>query len=215
VAPAVEAPVVPVGAARRFEEQAATLLLQRGDLPAGFQLAAQGADEASSAEAAAVYLRPVALDLQASGGNPLLGVISSVGVYTTTAQAEAVWAQGSAQSSAQMVAEITSLMAGATGIEAEPFAGSVRQADAAEAYRVTYRVAEMPIYEYRQRFRLGNVVASVVVSSLGETPAGAAPAAGLGSGGEPEQLLEAAQALTQKQIDRIVGSAGGAASPQD
>ena len=78
----------------------------------------------------------------------------------------------------------------ATNVAVVPFEGAVQGADASEAYQVTYQLLGQSIYEYGHRFRLGNVLAYVVVAAIGNP-------------GEPEYLLETARDLVQRQIDHI------------
>ena len=88
----------------------------------------------------------------------------------------------------------------ATNVLTAPFESVVEGADASEAYRVTYQLMGRNIYEYGHRFRLGNVLAYVVVAAIG-TPE------------EPEHLLEDARDLVQRQIDRIAEAASQGAPP--
>ena len=67
-------------------------------------------------------------------------------------------------------------------------------ADASEAFRVTYRLLDRTIVEYGHRFRLGNVLAHVVVAAIGDP-------------NEPASLLGDARDLVQRQIDQIVAAA--------
>lgn len=191
----VAAPSAPNGAAARtWQAEPRSLVLERGDLPAGFEVAA---DQTEGPKSLIVYLRPAALDPRISGGNPLLGVIAGIAVYTTTAEAEGAWADMAANTNAQIVGEIAELGAGAADIKAAAWPGAVQNATASDAYRVTYTLVGVPVYEYRYRFRLGNVVASLTVSAAG-TQAGASE--------EPPSLAEDARALAQRQIDRIVAA---------
>ena len=169
----------------------ATIALTRADLPAGFQLAAE---KSTGFEYTALYLRPSALDPNAAGGNTLLSVLTIVGVYTTTAAAEKVYGQTSADPARQAI-ENTALAGGrATDIVTESFAGAVQGANAAEAYRVTYRLMGQPIFEYGHRFRLGNALGYVVVAAMGNPD-------------EPQRLRADTRDLVQRQIDHIIDAA--------
>jgi hypothetical protein len=167
------------------------LALARSDLPAGFQLAAE---KSLASEYVAFYLRPSALDSEASGGNSLLSVLISVGVYTTTVDAESVYLEASADSSARAIEDLQFVSDAATDVVTEPFEGAALGADASEAYRVSYRLMERHIFEYGHRFRLGNVLAYVVVAAIGDPD-------------EPQHLLEDARNLVQRQIDHIADAA--------
>jgi hypothetical protein len=169
----------------------ADIALTRSDLPAGFQLAAE---KSLGPEYVALYLRPSAVDPEASGGNVLLSVLTSVGVYATPAYAESIYLEVSADPAKQAFEDIPLAGGAATDILTQPFEGAVQGADASEAYRVTYRLMERPIFEYGHRFRMGNVLAYVVVAAVGDPD-------------EPEHLLEDARDLVQRQIDHIAGAA--------
>ena len=171
------------------------LALTRADMPAGFQLAAE---KSSGPEYFGLYLRPSALDPEASGGNSLLSVLTSVGVYPTTAAAENVYLEASGDPTKQADEEIAQVSAAATDIITEPFEGAVQGGDATEAFHVSYSLMDRRVFEYGHRFRLGNVLVHVVVAALG-TP------------DEPEHLLEDARDLVQRQVDHIVEAAGQAA----
>jgi hypothetical protein len=167
------------------------IALTRTDLPAGFQLAAE---KSLGPEYVALYLRPSALDPEASGGNSLLSVLTSVGVYTTTVDAERVYLEASGDSNAWAIEDIELASDAATDVVTEPFEGAALGADASEAYRVSYRLMERHIFEYGHRFRLGNVLAYVVVAAIGDPE-------------EPQHLLEDARNLVQQQIDHIADAA--------
>lgn len=171
------------------------IALTRADMPAGFQLAAE---KGSGPEYVALYLRPSALDTDASGGNTLLSVLTSVGVYTTTVDAEQVYLKASVDPIKQATEDIAAVSKAATDIVTESFAGAAQGADASEAYRVSYRLMEKPVFEYGHRFRVGNVLAYVVVAAIGNPD-------------EPQQLLEDARDLVQRQIDRIAEAAAQSA----
>lgn len=163
------------------------IALTRLDMPAGFQLAAE---KSLGSEYGAFYLRPSALDPEASGGNSLLSVLISVGVYTTTVDAENIYLSASADPAEQAIEDIALVSGEATDIVTEPFEGAAQGADASEAFRVTYRLMDRPVFEYGHRFRMGNVLAYVVVAAVGDQD-------------EPEHLLVDARNLVQRQIDHI------------
>lgn len=167
------------------------LALTREDMPAGFQLAVE---KSEGPQYMALYLRPSALQEQESGGNRLLSVLTVVGVYTTTAAAEEEYLEASTDSATEAIGEAAMIAEAATTIVTEPFAGVVQGADAAEALRVTYQLSGQSIYEYGHRFRLGNVLAYVIVTAMGDP-------------GEPEHLLEDTRDLVQRQVDRITEAA--------
>jgi hypothetical protein len=167
------------------------LALTRTDLPAGFQLAVE---KSLGSEYVALYLRPSALDAEESGGNPLLSVLTGVGVYKTTAHAESAYLEASADPADQAIEDIPLISDEATDIVTEPFTGSAQGADASEAYRITYLLMERHVYEYSHRFRVGNVAAYVVVSAIGGPD-------------EPQHLLKGARDIVQRQIDHIAKAA--------
>ena len=167
------------------------LALTRLDMPAGFQLAAK---KSSGPEYVALYLRPSALQAGESGSNKLLSVLTSVAVYTTTVDAEKVYRKANTVSAHMEIEEATMITKGATNVVTAPFDGAVRGADASEAYQVTYQLMGQNVYEYGHRFRLGNVLAYVVVAAIGNPD-------------EPEHLIRDVRDLTQRQIDRIVEAA--------
>jgi hypothetical protein len=167
------------------------LALTRTDLSAGFQLAGE---KSAGPEYAALYLRPSALDSQASGGNMLLSVLTSVGVYTTTAEAKQVYLEASADPTKQLDQDITLISEDATDFVIEPIESEIQGADESEVVRVTYRIMDQNIFEYGHRFRLGNVLVYIVVSAIGNPD-------------EPQTLLEDARAIIQRQIDRIAAAA--------
>lgn len=188
----VEPPQVPngmTGAVLRASPDDIALI--RPDMPAGFQLATE---KSSGPEYVALYLRPSALDPEASGGNTLLSVLTSVGVYTSTVSAEQVYLDASADPSKQAIEDIALVSKSATEVVTEPFVGAAQGADASEAYRVTYRLMGQPIFEYGHRFRVGNVLAYVVVAAIGDPE-------------EPQYLLQDARDLVQRQIDHIIEAA--------
>lgn len=188
----VEPPQVPVGMTGVVvKAPPEDIALTRSDMPAGFQL---GAEKSSGSEYVALYLRPSALDPEASGGNTLLSVLTSVGVYTTTASAEQVYLEATADPTKQAIEDIALVSKSATEVVTEPFVGAVQGADASDAYRVTYRLMGQPIFEYGHRFRVGNVLAYVVVAAIGAPD-------------EPQNLLQDARDLIQRQIDHIVDAA--------
>lgn len=188
----VEPPQVPVGMTGVVvKAPPEDIALTRSDMPAGFQL---GAEKSSGSEYVALYLRPSALDPEASGGNTLLSVLTSVGVYTTTASAEQVYLEATADPTKQAIEDIALVSKSATEVVTEPFVGAVQGADASDAYRVTYRLMGQPIFEYGHRFRVGNVLAYVVVAAIGAPD-------------EPQNLLQDARDLVQRQIDHIVDAA--------
>jgi hypothetical protein len=193
IAPPVAPPQVPEGGVgNALDVVPAALALEREDLPAGFQLATQ---ESKGPEYLAIFLRPAALDPGASGGNSLLGVILTLGVYTSTTQAEAQYVAQSTNPTGNAVAGVARTSQAATDIVTEEYAGATVGADQAEAHRVTYRLMNRTVYEYAHRFRLGNVLVGIVVSAAGNPE-------------EPVLLLRDANAIVQRQIDRIVAAAG-------
>jgi hypothetical protein len=167
------------------------IALTRSDLPAGFQLATE---KSSGHEYVALYLRPSALETEASGGNTLLSVITSLGVYTTTAQAEQVYLGVSADPKERAVEDIALVSKGATDVVTASFPLAAQGANASEAFRVSYRLMETPVFEYGHRFRIGNVLAYVVVAAIGNP-------------NEPEDLVKAARDIVQRQIDHIAEAA--------
>jgi len=188
----IEPPQAPAGLTGLvLKASPADVALTRSDMPAGFQLAAE---RSSGLEYLALYLRPSALAEKESGGNKLLSVLTSVGVYTTTVAAEQAYLKAAAGSAEQGVEEAAMISKGATNVVTEPFEGAVRGADASEAYRVTYRLMDQSVYEYGHRFRLGNVLAYVVVAAIGNPD-------------EPDHLLKGARDLVQRQIDHIAEAA--------
>ncbi len=172
------------------------LALTRSDMPAGFQLAAE---KSSGPEYVALYLRPSALEEEESGGNKLLSVLTVVGVYTTTVAAEEVYLKATADPAEQGIEEAAMISEAATNVVTAPFEGVVQGVDASEAHRVTYQLMDRSVYEYGHRFRLGNVLAYVVVAAIGNPD-------------EPEHLLEDARDLVQRQIDHITEAAAQDAS---
>lgn len=164
------------------------LALMRTDLPAGFQLAAE---KALGHEYVALYLRPSALDPKASGGNSLLSVLTSVGVYTSTTDAENIYLEASDGPIEQSIGDVSLANGSATDFVSVSFEGAAQGADMSEAYRVSYRLMDQNVFEYGHRFRLGNVLAYVVVSAIGNPD-------------EPQYLLEDARSIVQRQIDHIV-----------
>ncbi|HSN78045.1 MAG TPA: hypothetical protein VL334_23470, partial [Anaerolineae bacterium] len=190
--PVVRAPQVPVGMSGvMLDVTPDAIALTRSDMPAGFQLAAE---RGLGSEYVALYLRPSALESDASGGNKLLSVLTSVGVYTSTVAAERVYLNASADPTKQAIDDITVGGGAATDVVVEPFAGAAQGAEASEAFRVTYRLMNQAVFEYGHRFRLGNVLGHVVVAAIGDPD-------------EPEHLLRDARDLAQRQIDRIVQAA--------
>jgi hypothetical protein len=171
------------------------LALTRSDMPAGFQLAAE---KTLGPEYLALYLRPSALEEEESGGNKLLSVLTSVGVYTTTVAAEEAYLAKTATSGEQEIEEASMISAAATNVVTTPFEGVVQGADASEAYRVSYQLMDQNIYEYGHRFRVGNVLAYVVVAAVGNP-------------NEPQHLLDDTRNLVQRQIDHIMEAADQAA----
>jgi len=191
-ADAVEPPRAPDGMAGVvLNASPGDLALTRSDMPAGFQLAAE---KSAGREYIALYLRPSALDAEASGGNSLLSVLTSVAVYTTTADAEKAYLEASADPTRRAIEDVELVGGAATDIATQPFEGAAQGADASEAYRVTYRLMERRIFEYGHRVRLGNVLAYVVVAAIGNPD-------------EPPHLLEDARDLVQRQIDHIAEAA--------
>ena len=194
---AVEPPQSPEGLDEVvLKASSGDLALTRSDMPAGFQLAAE---KSSGPEYLALYLRPSAAEEEESGGNKLLSVLTVVGVYTTTAAAEQMYLKATADSAEQGIEEAAMISQAATNVVTVPFEGVVDGADASEAYRVTYQLMGRNIYEYGHRFRLGNVLAYVVVAAIGNP-------------NEPEHLLEDARDLVQRQIDRIAEAAARSTS---
>jgi hypothetical protein len=116
-----------------------------------------------------------------------------VGVYTTTVSAEQVYLDASANPSKRSIEDLALVSKSATEVVTEPFDGAVQGADSAEAYRVTYRLMGQPIFEYGHRFRVGNVLAYVVVAAIGGPD-------------EPQNLLPDARNLVQRQIDHIIAA---------
>ena len=192
----IESPQVPPGLTGLvLNVSPGDLALTRLDMPAGFQLAAEkSSGTESGTEYVALYLRPSALQEGESGGNKLLSVLTSVGVYTTTVAAEKVYREANAVSAYMGIEEAAMITKGATNVITAPFEGAVRGADASEAYRVTYQLMGQGVYEYGHRFRLGNVLAYVVVAAIGNPD-------------EPEHLIEGARDLVQRQIDHIAEAA--------
>jgi hypothetical protein len=187
----VEPPQVPEGLSGIvLNASPGDLALTRLDMPAGFQLAAE---RSSDLEYVALYLRPSALQEGQSGGNKLLSVLTSVGVYTTTVDAERVYREATAVSTHTGVEEAAMITKGATNVAMAPFDGAVVGADASEAYQVTYELMGQGVYEYGHRFRLGNVVVYVVVAAVGDPD-------------EPEHLIRDVRDLAQRQIDHIVAA---------
>ncbi len=166
-----------------------TLALTRLEMPAGFHLAAE---KQEGPEYVALYLRPAALDPAAAGGNSLLSVLSTVGVYTTTAAAEEIYAAAS-KPTQQAIEDIALVSNNATDIVTVPFEDAVQGADAAEAFHVSYKLMGQSVYEYGHRLRVGNVIAYVVVAAIGNPD-------------EPPHLLVNARDIVQRQIDKIAAS---------
>lgn len=188
----VEPPLAPTEVAGlEVEAQPADLALTRADLPAGFQKAGERSE---GTEYAAVYLRPTALEPEASGGNSLLSVLTTVAVYTTTLDAETAYRDTSNEVTEQAIAELQERVGEVSDVAIQSVGGAPQGTDASEAYRVTYRLMEQNIFEYGYRLRMGNVLAYVVVTALGNP-------------GEPDHLLGDARDLVQRQIDRIAAAA--------
>ena len=74
----------------------------------------------------------------------------------------------------------------------QPYAVTVSGTDAVAAYRVEYMVGITPIIEYRYRWRMGNVVAGVIVTARVTTIRE-----------EPTTLSERAKAIAERQVVRI------------
>ncbi len=191
VATVVEPPIAPNGMIGMIlHASPEDIALKRSDLPAGFQLAAE---KTLGPEYVALYLRPSALDPEASGGNTLLSVLTSVGVYTTTTHAESVYLEAAADPIEQAIEDVGLVSGAATDIVTEKFEGAAQGADASEAYRVSYRLMDQLVFEYGHRLRLGNVLVYVVVAAIGNPD-------------EPQHLLEDARDIVQRQIDHIAGA---------
>jgi hypothetical protein len=193
----IDPPLVQDGMAElELHASPADIALTRLDLPAGFQLAAE---KSSGPEYLALYLRPSSLDPEASGGNSLLSVLVSVGVYTTTVDAKTVYLRASADPSGKAVEDIALVSGSATDIVTQSFDGAAQGANASEAFRVTYSLMDQPVFEYGHRFRLGNVLAHIVVAAVGDQD-------------EPQHLLKDTRDLVQRQIDHIAEAAAQTAT---
>lgn len=188
----VEPPQAPKGSTGVVVKASARdLALTRTDMPAGFQLTTE---KSQGPDYLALYLRPSALEEAASGGNKLLSVLVSVGVYASTAAADEVYRTATTSAAEEGLEAGAMISKGAKNVVTAPFEGVVQGADASEAYRVSYQLLDQNVFEYGHRFRLGNVLAHVVVTAIGDPD-------------EPEQLLEATRDLVQRQVDRIVEAA--------
>lgn len=169
----------------------ADITLTRADLPAGFQMAGE---QHKGVEYAAFYLRPAALDQGASGGNSLLSVLTTVAVYTTTLEAQSAYRQTSNELTEQAIGDIQERVGEVSDIVIQSVGGAPEGTDASEVYRVSYRLMDQNVFEYGYRLRMGNVLAHVVVTALGNPD-------------EPGHLHGDARDLVQRQMDRISGAA--------
>ena len=188
---AVAPPRIPDAMARTEVRTAPeAIALTRADLPAGFEKATE---KRSGTEYAALFLRPTALEEQASGGNSLLSVLTNIAVYTSTTQAADIFAEASIDNTQQTIAELTSLNTSVSDISIEPFAGAVQGADDSEAFHVAFKLLEQDVFQYGYRFRIGNVLAYVVVAAIGRPD-------------EPQNFRKSARDIVQRQIDHLVES---------
>jgi hypothetical protein len=177
------------------EAEAGQLVLERADLPAGFQLAGE---EGDADKATVVYVRVAALEQEVTGSPNLLGVIADVEVYPDSAAAQAAYTAN--DPTLESITQDVQENAGETALlDVQPYAVTMSGTDTVIAYRVEYLIGLVPVVEYRYRWHMGNVVAGVIITArtakVGEEPAG---------------LQEQAQAIAERQVARIYRMAGGA-----
>jgi hypothetical protein len=180
------------------DAEAGQLVLERADLPAGFQLAGE---EGDADEATVVYVRVAALEQEVTASPNLLGVIADVEVYPHPAAAQAAYTAN--DPTLDSIARDVQENAGETALlDVQPYAVTVSGTDTVVAYRVEYLIGLVPVVEYRYRWHMGNVVAGVIITAriakVGEEPTG---------------LQEQAQAIAERQVARIYRMAGGSQNP--
>ena len=169
------------------------LVLQREDLPGGFNLGGQQSERPD--EWSVLYIRPDAVHAQYNSLANLVSAITSVRVLTDEFQAlQAYRAQEKL-----MPADIASALGQATGkpedVAVEKITLVVPLADRATGYRVAYRIGNVRLHEYRFVLLSGNSVASLMFTALAEP-----------DGSEPARLRELAEAIAAKQAERLMSA---------
>ncbi len=137
------------------------LVLQRGDLPAGF---GEPLGEYRGANVYNVaYLRLQALAHQDPSRTHLLGVLSSVGIYESIEVASTEFEAEGTQDAGAVQREISEATSNVTDIAVSPTIVSLDGADRALGFRIAYSAGDFRVVGYRYRFTVANSVATVIV----------------------------------------------------
>lgn len=166
------------------------VVLQREDLPGGFNLGGQQAPQPD--EWSVLYIRPDAVKAQYNSFANLVSVITSVRILAEGFPA----LQAYREQEKLLPGDIESLLGQATGkpedVTVEKIALEMPLADHATGYRVAYRIGNVRLREYRFVLLSGNAVASLMLTALAEP-----------DGSEPIRLRELAEAIAIKQAERL------------
>jgi hypothetical protein len=168
------------------------LVLQRDDLPGGFEL---GGQESSTAdEWSALYVRPEAIGAQYASLANLFSVITNVRVLPEGFQALQAYNEQVDILPTEIASHIQDAVGGSPeDVKVEHFDMTLPGADRAIGYRVDYRIGNVHLREYRYLLLSGNGVASLMLTALAEP-----------DGSEPERLRELTEGIAAKQAERLL-----------
>jgi hypothetical protein len=169
------------------------LVLQREDLPGGFNLGGQQSELPD--EWSVLYMRPDAVHAKYNSLANLVSAIASVRVLTDQFQA----LQAYREQEKLIPTDIASALGQATGkpedVAVERITLVVPMADRATGYRVAYRIGNVRLHEYRFVLLSGNGVARLMFTALAEP-----------DGSEPARLRELVEAIAVKQAERLLSA---------
>jgi hypothetical protein len=170
-----------------------TLVLERGDLPAGFRVA--GADAPDANRYSIVYLRPATLLSSPTSGYSLLGVIADVQIFPERAEATQEYEKHNAISVASIIEDIKRTTGTPTGVEVQFINVEVAGVDAHSVIRVQYSISSVSLIEHRYRMLVGNAVVTVIVTARATQV-----------GVDPPNFAAQAKSIVERQIGRINSS---------
>lgn len=168
-------------------------VLRRGDLPAGFAEPLGEYQEENLYSVA--YLRLQGLSPDDPARTPLLGVLSSVGIYESPELAVEEFDAGGGDEIESVQQEITESAAGVTDISVTPMTVSLDGVDRALGFRINYSAGGVGVVGHRYRFVVGNAVATLSV--IARAPAYPE---------EPPELPAVAADIAARQIAHLRGS---------
>lgn len=176
---------------RRVKGDPSALVIQREELPSGFEMAQS--EPTGDGEFVRVYFNARALMSVRDPDPALFGVIANLSILNDAqAATETFGAQGGLDADS-IKRDLRAATPGAIPKEIEPYPAAIDDVDRVSTFRVRYELQGTMVYEYRFRFVVGNALGNLIISARG------AP-----EGGEPVSLRARAHAVVDRQVARLV-----------